>query len=76
MKDKELRKLIGSRAKQRRLELGLKQPYVAEKMGVTASTIQRYEAGTIDNTKTFRSTSCICGMAQGGGRGIRNRHYG
>ena len=51
MKDKELRKLIGSRAKQRRLELGLKQPYVAEKMGVTASTIQRYEAGTIDNTK-------------------------
>ena len=51
MKDKELRKLIGSRAKQRRLELGLKQLYVAEKMGVTASTIQRYEAGTIDNTK-------------------------
>ena len=51
MKDKELRKLIGSRAKQRRQELGLKQPYVAEKMGVTASTIQRYEAGTIDNTK-------------------------
>ena len=51
MKDKELRRLIGSRAKQRRLELGLKQPYVAEKMGVTPSTIQRYEAGTIDNTK-------------------------
>ena len=39
MKDKELRKLIGSRAKQRRLELNLTQPYVAEKMGVTASTI-------------------------------------
>ena len=38
MKDKELRKLIGSRAKQRRLELNLTQPYVAEKMGVTAST--------------------------------------
>ena len=36
MKDKELRKLIGSRAKQRRLELNLTQPYVAEKMGVTA----------------------------------------
>ena len=51
MKDKELRKLIGSRAKQRRLELGVNQPYIAEKMGVTASTIQRYEAGTIDNTK-------------------------
>lgn len=51
MKDKELRKLIGSRAKQRRKELGLKQPYVAEKMGVNTSTVQRYEAGTIDNTK-------------------------
>ena len=51
MKDKELRKLIGSRAKQRRIELGLNQPYVAEKMGVATSTIVRYEAGTIDNTK-------------------------
>ena len=51
MKDKELRKLIGSRAKQLRTELNLTQPYIAEKMGVTASTIQRYEAGTIDNTK-------------------------
>ncbi len=47
----ELRRIIGGRAKQRRLELGVNQPYVAEKMGVTASTIQRYEAGTIDNTK-------------------------
>ena len=51
MKDKELRKLIGSRAKQRRLELNLTQPCVAEKMGVTASTILRYENGSIDNTK-------------------------
>ena len=51
MKDQELRKLIGSRAKQRRLELNLTQPYVAEKMGVTASTILRYENGSIDNTK-------------------------
>jgi len=51
MKDKELRRIIGGRAKQRRLELGVNQPYVAEKMGVTASTIQRYEAGMIDNTK-------------------------
>ncbi len=65
MKDKELRKLIGSRAKQRRLELNLTQPYVAEKMGVTASTILRYENGSIDNTKkdgtgrSFGSTSCI-----------------
>ncbi len=51
MKDKELRRIIGGRAKQRRLELGINQPYVAKKLGVTASTIQRYEAGTIDNTK-------------------------
>ena len=51
MKDKELRRLIGSRAKQRRIELGLNQPYVAEKIGVATSTIVRYEAGTIDNTK-------------------------
>ena len=51
MKDKELRKLIGSRAKQRRLELNLTQPYVADKMGVIASTILRYENGSIDNTK-------------------------
>ena len=35
----------------RRLELNLTQPYVAEKMGVTASTILRYENGSIDNTK-------------------------
>ena len=27
MKDKELRKVIGVRAKQRRLELGVSQPY-------------------------------------------------
>ena len=47
MKDKELRKLIGSRAKQRRLELNLTQPYVAEKMGVTASTIDVYKRQTM-----------------------------
>ena len=51
MKDKELRKLIGSRIKQRRLELNLGQQYIAEKMDVNKSTIQRYEAGTIDNSK-------------------------
>ena len=51
MKDKELRKLIGSRARQRRMELGLNQQYIADKMDVNKSTIQRYESGTIDNTK-------------------------
>ena len=51
MKDKELRRLIGSRIKQRRLELNLGQQYIAEKMDVNKSTIQRYESGTIDNSK-------------------------
>ncbi len=51
MKDKDLHKMIGSRIKQRRTELGLHQKYIAELMDVNASTIQRYEAGTIDNTK-------------------------
>ena len=51
MKDKDLCKMIGSRIKQRRTELGLHQKYIAELMDVNASTIQRYEAGTIDNTK-------------------------
>ena len=51
MKDKELRKLIGSRARMRRMELNLNQQYVADKMDVNKSTIQRYESGTIDNTK-------------------------
>ena len=51
MKDKELRVIIGNRIKQRRKELNLHQKYIAEKMDVNTSTIQRYEAGTIDNTK-------------------------
>lgn len=51
MKDKDLRKIIGSRIKQRRTKLNLHQKYIAEKMDVNTSTIQRYEAGTIDNTK-------------------------
>ncbi len=64
MKDKELRKLIGSRAKQRRLELNLTQPYVAEKMGVTASTtcVMRMVRLTIPKDgagRSFGSTSCI-----------------
>ena len=51
MKDKDLRRMIGRRIKQRRTELNLHQKYIAEKMDVNTSTIQRYEAGTIDNTK-------------------------
>lgn len=51
MSDSNLRKTIGSRAKQRRKELKLGQDDVAKKMDVNPSTIQRYEAGKIDNTK-------------------------
>ena len=51
MADKNLRKTIGSRAKARRKELNLTMEYVAEKMDVNKSTIQRYESGMIDNTK-------------------------
>lgn len=51
MFDKELRKTIGSRIKMRRKELNLTQEYLAEKLDVNKSTIQRYESGTIDNTK-------------------------
>lgn len=47
----ELRKTIGSRAKERRKELGLTLDYMAEKLDVNKSTIMRYEKGTIDNTK-------------------------
>ena len=51
MHDKALCEIIGQRIKQRRTELHLGQQYLAEKMDVNKSTIQRYEAGTIDNSK-------------------------
>lgn len=49
--DKELCEMIGQRIKQRRIELQLGQQYLAEKMDVNKSTIQRYETGAIDNSK-------------------------
>ena len=51
MFDKDLRKTIGTRVKTRRKELKLTQDYLADKLDVNKSTIQRYESGTIDNTK-------------------------
>lgn len=51
MFNKELRKAIGGRIKARRKELKLTLQYVADRMDVSSSTIQRYEQGTIDNTK-------------------------
>lgn len=51
MDERSLRKTIGSRTRMRRKELGLTQKYLADKLDVNTSTIQRYETGTIDNTK-------------------------
>ena len=51
MDDKALRQTIGSRTRARRKQLKLTQDYLAEKLDVNKSTIQRYEKGTIDNTK-------------------------
>lgn len=51
MHDRELCEHIGQRIKKRRNELHLGQQYLAERMDVNKSTIQRYEAGTIDNSK-------------------------
>ncbi len=51
MFDTKLRKQIGAKIKQRRLELNLPMQYVADRLGVNKSTVQRYESGAIDNTK-------------------------
>lgn len=51
MHDRELCEQIGHRIKQRRMELALGQQYLAEKLDVNKSTIQRYESGAIDNSK-------------------------
>ena len=42
---------IGRRIKQRRLDLEMTQGDIANEIGVAISTIQRYEAGTIDKVK-------------------------
>lgn len=42
---------IGKRIKERRTELNMTQQYIADKMGVDKSTIQRYECGKIRNIK-------------------------
>lgn len=43
--------VIGSRIKQRRLELNMTQGDIANQIGVAVSTIQRYESGSIDRLK-------------------------
>lgn len=51
MFNSEIRKIVGNRMRTRRKELKLSLQYVADKLEVSASTVQRYESGTIDNTK-------------------------
>ena len=47
----DINKKIGFRIKDRRLELKLTQEEVGKKVGVTKSTIQRYENGLIKELK-------------------------
>ena len=51
MSENERYRLIGQRIEQRRKELGLTLQEVSSKVGVTASTIQRYEKGRFDKIK-------------------------
>ena len=60
MKDKELRRLIGSRAKQRRIELGLNQPYV----NWNESTNNSYSLN-ISSSKSFVKSDSACSMSKG-----------
>ncbi len=46
-----IRKTIGSRIRNRRKEMKLSLQNVADKLGISVSTVHRYENGTIDNTK-------------------------
>lgn len=46
-------KQVGERVKERRLELNLTMPELGKRIGVNKSTIQRYEAGGVDPTRTM-----------------------
>lgn len=45
------KKTIGRRIKDRRLALNMTQSDIANAVGVAISTVQRYEAGTIERIK-------------------------
>lgn len=56
-------KLLGSRIKSRRIELDMTQGDIAEAIGVAVSTIQRYEAGSIQKIKlpvVEAVARCLC----------------
>ena len=44
---------VGERVKERRTELNLTMPELGKRIGVNKSTIQRYEAGGVDPTRTM-----------------------
>ena len=46
-------KQVGQRVKERRTELNLTMPELGRRIGVNKSTIQRYEAGGVDPTRTM-----------------------
>ena len=46
-------KQVGERVKERRTELNLTMPELGKRIGVNKSTIQRYEAGGVDPTRTM-----------------------
>ena len=46
-------KQVGERIKDRRIELKLSMPELGKRIGVNKSTIQRYEAGGVDPTRTM-----------------------
>ena len=46
-------KQVGERIKERRIELKLSMPELGKRIGVNKSTIQRYEAGGVDPTRTM-----------------------
>lgn len=55
------KKTIGRRIKDRRLALNMTQSDIANAVGVAISTVQRYEAGTIERIKLPVIESIACG---------------
>ncbi|MCH5184881.1 MAG: helix-turn-helix transcriptional regulator [Oscillospiraceae bacterium] len=54
-------KSIGERIRLRRGELNITQQYIAERMGIDKSTVQRYECGKIRRIK-YPMIICLAGI--------------
>lgn len=58
-------KFVGARVRQRRLELGISQEKLAEKLGVTFQQIQKYEKGVnrMAASRLFDASAALrCGV--------------